>query len=139
MRQNLEPKVWGPHAWFFLESIAMGYPTNPTPTDIEKTKLFFLSLKYVLPCSKCRNNFDKHLEDNPLTDEVLSSNETLFKWVVDMHNAARKEKKKRTNEKTFNYYMKMYTKSTFKYTIYKIIILIVALLIIGFLLKKYIL
>ena len=138
MRQNLEPKVWGPHAWFFLESIAMGYPTNPTPTDIEKTKLFFSSLKYVIPCAKCRNNFDKHSEDNPLTDEVLSSNETFFKWIVDMHNAAREEK--RTYEETFNYYMKMYSgKSTTKYTLYKIILVVVALLIIMFLLKKYIL
>ena len=30
MRQNFEPKVWGPHAWFFLETVAMGYSTDPT-------------------------------------------------------------------------------------------------------------
>ena len=138
MRQNLEPKVWGPHAWFFLESIAMGYPTNPTSTDIEKTKLFFSSLKYVIPCLKCRQNFDKHSRNNPLTDDVLSSNETFFKWIVDMHNLAKKDK--RTYNDTFQYYMNKYNnKSTTKYTIYKIIIIILALMLITFLLKKYVL
>ena len=45
MRINLEPKVWGPKAWFFLESCIIGYPDRPTHDERERFKLFFILLK----------------------------------------------------------------------------------------------
>ena len=48
MRQNLNPNIWGPHAWFFLESIAIGYPDNPTKEEKIKAKNFFLLLESLL-------------------------------------------------------------------------------------------
>ena len=44
MRQNFDPKVWGPKAWFFLESIAMAYPTKPTYDQKKAAENFFSAL-----------------------------------------------------------------------------------------------
>ena len=41
MRQNFEPKIWGNHAWFFLETICMAYPTNPSKSMKSSAKNFF--------------------------------------------------------------------------------------------------
>jgi hypothetical protein len=30
MRNNLNPKIWGPSGWFFIDSIVLSYPDNPT-------------------------------------------------------------------------------------------------------------
>ena len=45
MRQSFNPEIWGPHAWFFLETVAMGYPINPTSDDKNQMKAFFYALK----------------------------------------------------------------------------------------------
>ena len=136
MRQNLEPKVWGPKAWFFLESIAIGYPENPTQYDINNAKQFYASLGNMLPCEKCRENFKKHSINYPLTDDVLSSNEKLFKWTVDIHNIAKRHHK-RSYEETFQYYMNAYDDKSKsrkkKYTIRKVALILFFILIVIFL------
>ena len=33
MRQSFEPKIWGPHAWFFIETSVMAYPEYPGDKD----------------------------------------------------------------------------------------------------------
>ena len=32
----LNPKVWGPHYWFVLHTIALTYPVNPNETIKKK-------------------------------------------------------------------------------------------------------
>ena len=107
MRENFEPTVWGPHAWFFLESVAMAYPIKPSYQEKKAADDFFNSLKYLIPCEKCRNNYDLHLKTNPLNDKVLSSRDNLFMWIVKVHNSV-DPKKKKSYDDTFNYYMKQY-------------------------------
>ena len=46
MRQNFEPKIWGPHAWFFLESVTMAYPTKPSFDEKKAAEQFFNSLQF---------------------------------------------------------------------------------------------
>ena len=41
MRKDFNPKIWGPHAWFFIENIALGYSKNPTVDEINAAYLFF--------------------------------------------------------------------------------------------------
>ena len=107
MRQNFEPEIWGPKAWFFLESVAMAYSTDPTYEEKKAADNFFTSLKYMIPCEKCRNNYEKHLKIYPLTDKVLSSRDNLFMWIVNIHNSVNKNKT-RSYDETFKYYMKEY-------------------------------
>ena len=108
MRQSFEPSIWGPHAWFFLETCAMGYPDNPTNEEQKYMKNFLISLKFVIPCEKCRNNYKKHLDEYPLNDNVLSDRNNLFKWLVDVHNLADRKTKK-TYDETFNYYTEKFS------------------------------
>lgn len=133
MRQNLEPTVWGPHAWFFLESIALGYPQNPTYEEIQSAKNFLTSLKDLIPCERCRHNFKKHLKKTPLTHSTLSDNEKLFKWIVDIHNSANTKNHKSYHD-TFAYYMGKYSgkKNKKKSTTSKTILIIVVAIIIIF-------
>ena len=107
MRQNFDPQIWGPNAWFFLESIAMGYSTDPTYEEKKAAENFFLSLEYMIPCEKCRNNYKKHLKLYPLNEDVLSSRDNLFMWIVDIHNSVDVNKKKSYDD-TFKFYMNKY-------------------------------
>ena len=107
MRQNFEPKIWGNHAWFFLETICMAYPTNPSKSMKSSAKNFFLSLKDLIPCEKCRNNYILHLKKYPLTDKTLSSRDNLFVWIVNIHNSV-DPKKTHSYDDTFKYYLEKY-------------------------------
>ena len=37
----MDPEVWGPHGWYFLHSITLAYPDNPTDDDKTYHKNFF--------------------------------------------------------------------------------------------------
>ena len=108
MRQNFEPKIWGPHAWFFLETITMSYPENPSEEQIKNFKTFFYTLQFIIPCNKCRVNYNKHLQIYPLSDHVLRNRDNLFKWIVNMHNAV-DPNKTRTLKETYDYYISQYS------------------------------
>jgi hypothetical protein len=86
----MRPEVWGPHGWIFLHSITMNYPEKPNKDDKKKMKKFFKSVQYVLPCNSCSKHLQKHMEKNPLTDEILESRTDLIKWLMDIHNEANK-------------------------------------------------
>ena len=107
MRQNFEPTIWGPHAWFFLETITMSYPVNPTYEMKKNFKTFFYTLQFTIPCNKCRVNYNKHLDIYPITDDVLKNRDNLFEWIVNMHNAVDPNKQRSTKE-TFDYYLSKY-------------------------------
>ena len=81
MNQN----IWGSHMWFSLHTITFNYPLNPNQEDISNYKNFFISLKYVIPCSICKKNYIRHLNELPL-DNVLTSRKKLVYWLIDMHN-----------------------------------------------------
>lgn len=82
----MKPEIWGPHAWFLLHSISLEYPENPTIADKNNMRTFIYSLSNVLPCEKCRVNFQNHLKTKPLSDENLSSRTMFVKWMIDIHN-----------------------------------------------------
>ena len=90
------PDVWGPHGWKFIHYVTLGYPNNPSQEDKQKYFNFFNSLKNVIPCSICGNNFIEHLNINPLNDKVLSNKRKLIEWGIKMHNLTNLENKKKT-------------------------------------------
>ena len=40
----MDPKIWGPPGWFFIHSVTLVYPDNPTETEKNNFKRFFLNL-----------------------------------------------------------------------------------------------
>jgi hypothetical protein len=91
----MEPKVWGKYLWTSIHIIALGYPDNPTPDDKQSYKQFYVNLWKVIPCFKCAQNYQRHLDELPIDDGSLTNNMSLFKWTVDMHNIVNKELGKR--------------------------------------------
>jgi len=87
---NISPEEWGPSAWRFMHYITLSYPDNPTNNDKQNMKTFFSSIGSILPCEKCRLNFERHLVIYPLNDDVLSSRFDLVNWLINVHNEVNK-------------------------------------------------
>jgi hypothetical protein len=138
---NLNPTVWGPHGWFFIDSIVLSLPNKLSYEQKNIYKNFFTSLQDVLPCEGCRQHYKQNLIKYPLTDVVLSKKENMIKWILNVHNNVRSDAKKIpiSIKQYFEYYNKQYDDNynknkiskdcNFKYYISIIIILILILFI----------
>jgi hypothetical protein len=83
---SIDPNLWGPHGWAFLHYITLSYPDKPTQQDKNNIITFFNSVGNVLPCEKCRYNFDSHLKKFPLDNNTVNSRYNLVNWLVNIHN-----------------------------------------------------
>jgi len=83
---NLNTKIWGPHAWFLIDSVCIGYPNNPTKKYKKNMKKFIYSLRYLLPCIICRNHFKTFCKNNPLDYDILKSKKKIILWIIKAHN-----------------------------------------------------
>ena len=77
--------VWGPSLWHSLHSISFNYPVNPTKEQKLQYLEFFKSLKHVLPCKYCRENYKKNIKTVPLNMLTMKSRETLSRWLYELH------------------------------------------------------
>jgi hypothetical protein len=139
---NLNPQVWGPHGWFFIDSIVLSLPNKLTYEQKNIYKNFFTSLQDILPCEGCREHYKQNLIKYPLTEEVLSKKENMIKWLLNVHNNVRRNAKKIpiSINQFFEYYNKQYDDDNnnkknskvcnFKYYISIIIILILIIFIV---------
>ena len=121
----MNPKFWGPHGWYFLHSITMHYPKNPSEQEKHIYFNFFKSLENVLPCEKCAYHYSKNLEKLPL-EPALESRDTLVRWLISVHNEVNKETGKReyTYEEVIDEYThKMNNIDSDSTLVYKVIIL----------------
>jgi len=118
-RVNLSPAHWGPKTWFFLESAAIAYPTNPTDDEKTSAKNLILSLKDLLPCLNCRLNYTSYLNeviDGNYLDDVVKDRDSFITFIVDVHNDVRvkNDQPGRSLEEVFNYYQVQYSKKPVK-------------------------
>jgi hypothetical protein len=106
--KNINPTIWGPHLWKFMHYLTLSYPENPTEEEKDTLYNFFHTIKTVLPCEKCRYNFNSHLEKTPLSDEILSNNANVIRWLFDIHNEVNKSNNK--PELPYDEFIKIYSK-----------------------------
>ena len=85
----LDPKIWGPHYWFVLHTIALTYPM--TPNDVTKKKYydFIQNLPLFIPIEEIGNSFSGYLDKYPVTP-YLDSRPSFIRWVHFMHNRINK-------------------------------------------------
>jgi hypothetical protein len=83
--QDLDAKVWGPHFWFTLHTIAITYPNNPNDVVKKKYYDFIQNLPLFIPTSKMGNAFSEYLDEFPVTP-YLDSRMSIMKWVHFIHN-----------------------------------------------------
>jgi hypothetical protein len=82
--------VWGPGMWHYLHTMSFNYPVNPTCEDKENYRNFVLSLRYVLPCGKCRKNLLKNFKRLPLKMKNMESRDTFSRYIYDLHELINK-------------------------------------------------
>lgn len=110
-----DPKIWGPHFWFFIHSIAMTYPK--TPNDVIKKKYYELiqNLHLFLPVEKISSEFKNLLSDYPITP-YLDNRESFVRWVWFIHNKINQklEKPQITLDQFYKQYNDVYKSTTIK-------------------------
>jgi hypothetical protein len=131
----MDPIVWGPKLWFFIHTVALNFPNNPSFEEIKNYESFFENLKYIIPCDKCRLHYRQRLSDNPVSKYLTDSN-ALFIYTIDLHNEVNKSLGKRiySYEEVAKLYRNHYN-SPYKlnkiFSTKNIIILVVILIVIG--------
>ena len=133
----LDPKVWGPHYWFFLHTIAVTYPHHPNAVTKKKYYDLIQNLHIFLPIDKIANEFSELLEQYPITP-YLDNRESFVRWTWFIHNKINEklEKPKITLEEFYKQYYENYKPNDVKYREFyklraKIIYLFIFLLIAG--------
>lgn len=111
----MDPEVWGPKLWFVIHTIALNYPENPSYDDVRNVESFFNSLKYNIPCDKCRIHYTERIEKNPIINH-LSNSDTLFRYTIELHNDVNISLGKRTYtyDEVVEIYQKAYNSHTEK-------------------------
>jgi hypothetical protein len=92
-RENIDPVIWGPFAWKFIESVFHSFPSEPSTewTEEDKNSVlhianFFHSLSTILPCEKCREDYKIYLNAHPI-ENALSSSTELWSWIFHMRQS----------------------------------------------------
>ena len=76
------PKKWGPGLWNFMYTIAATYdPAEDNPRAMQE---FYVLLKDILPCLKCRSGYATVLARNPFPSRGASQLKML-RWVYNIH------------------------------------------------------
>lgn len=80
-----DPEVWGPHFWFFLDTVAMTYPQHPN--EITKKVYFNLIQHFYLfiPVQEHSKSFQELISIYPITP-YLDDRESFIRWVHFIHN-----------------------------------------------------
>lgn len=82
------PDVWGPPAWYFIFTVID--EMDEYPNDTESYRMFFESLKGVLPCEMCRRHYTEHYNLYP---PPVWSREATRKWAEDLRHKIKLNKK----------------------------------------------
>lgn len=116
----MNPNIWGPGAWLFLHSITLSYPLKPTYQQKRIYSDFFNLLANVLPCFKCKQNYKKHIAENPISHN-LDSKKDFIKWLINIHNKTNKinDKKEISYQEFETIYSDLYKNKEESITYYK--------------------
>ena len=81
----LDPKIWGPHYWFFIHTVAMTYPIRPNAVTKKKYYEFIQNLPLFIPVESISGEFSKLIDKYPVTP-YLDNKESLIRWAHFIHN-----------------------------------------------------
>jgi hypothetical protein len=105
----LDPKVWGPHYWFFLHTVAMTYPHHPNAVTKKKYYEFVQNIPIFIPVEEISKEFEKLIEVYPITP-YLDNRDSFVRWMHFIHNKINEklEKKPITLNEFFVQYYNQY-------------------------------
>ena len=102
----LDPKIWGPHYWFFLHTVAMTYPHHPNAVTKKKYYEFVQNIPIFIPVEQISKEFEKIIDVYPITP-YLDNRDSFVRWVHFIHNKINEKLEKpqiTLNEFYVNYY-----------------------------------
>lgn len=85
MSVYLDPKVWGPHYWFFLHTVAITYPHHPNTVTKKKYYEFIQNLPLFIPVEEISSEFIHLLDKYPITP-YLDNRDSFVRWMHFIHN-----------------------------------------------------
>jgi hypothetical protein len=100
----ISPEIFGTDLWNSIHLICLGAPDNFQNISCKNDYLtFFKTLGAVIPCYECKKHYLNDITEYP---PRLETNETLFKWSVDLHNRVnvRLNKKELSYEEALEYW-----------------------------------
>ena len=109
---GIQPKVWGPAAWFFFHSVMHNYPEQPSEDDRIRYSNFLVTFADVLPCEECRTDFSQLVYDYGQDPTFFESRENMILLGYHLHE--------RVNEKIGNKYDFSEEKLINKYNKYEV-------------------
>ena len=95
MTVYLDPKIWGPHYWFFLHTVAMTYPHHPNSVTKKKYYEFIQNLPLFIPVEEISKNFEKMIDRYPITP-YLDNRDSFIRWTHFIHNKINEKLEKPT-------------------------------------------
>ena len=138
----LDPKVWGPHYWFFLHTLSMTYPLYPSTVTKKKYYEFIQNLPLFIPVEIISGELSKLIEMYPITP-YLDNRDSFVRWMHFIHNKINEKLEKpqlSLNDFFIKYYNNYKSKneimSKYNYYIKRVVyfvIIIIILLIIYYL------
>jgi pyruvate-formate lyase-activating enzyme len=81
----LDPKIWGPHYWFFLHTLAITYPHHPNAVTKKKYYEFVQNLPLFIPVEQISKEFEKLIDIYPITP-YLDNRDSFTRWMHFIHN-----------------------------------------------------
>lgn len=89
---SIDPKIWGSSAWKLLHDISfhIAYMGDQSLKKNKKDQQkilkeahnFFMTLRYILPCTQCQYSFDVHILHIPFPKKTSD----IPRWLFDIHN-----------------------------------------------------
>ena len=108
-----DAKIWGPHYWFFLHTLAFTYPTYPN--DVVKKKYYdtIQNFPFFIPHDPISKYFTELLTIYPIKS-YLDNKASLIRWVHFIHNKinTKLEKPQLSLEDFYVKYYKQYKPKT---------------------------
>jgi len=134
---GLDSKVWGPHYWFFLHTVAMCYPHRPNTITKKKYYEFIHNIPMFIPIEGMATYFSQLLDQYPVSP-YLDSRDSFIRWMHFIHNKInqRLEKPTITLSKFYEIYYEQYKPNDLKMREYykmrsKILYLVIVAMVIG--------
>lgn len=111
----LDPKVWGPHYWFFLHTVAMCYPHRPNTITKKKYYEFINNIPMFIPIESMATYFSQLLDQYPVSP-YLDSRDAFIRWMHFIHNKfnQRLEKPSISLSKFYEHYYEQYKPNDLK-------------------------
>ena len=82
---QLDSKIWGPHYWFFLHTIAVCYPHRPNAVTKKKYYEFIQNLHLFIPVETMATYFNKLINEYPVAP-YLDTKDSFIRWMHFIHN-----------------------------------------------------